>query len=199
MSAAHSLQGFYQIAERIWEQLPPPTRFRPEDGQALHQFRALLLQWEDPIISGFYDTLFGHGMTKAVFREGERPMREQSLRLWFHRTIEGPFNSRYFAWQTLVGLVHLRRNVSNAQVIVMWGWMTEQIRLLSHQALAPAQANQLTIAWSRLASTVSALIVEGQLQTYIQSLSEQLGQDRKLLQAAAMSWLEELEDQREIN
>lgn len=199
MAQSRFLQGFYQTAEHIWEQLPPPTRFRPEDGQTLHQFQSILLQWEDSIIQGFYDTLFGHSMTRVVFNEGERPMREQSLRLWFRRTIEGPFNSKYFAWQTLVGLIHLRRRVSSAQVVVMWGWMTEQIRILSHQSLTRPEADQLTIAWSRLASTVSALIVEGQLETYIQSVSEQLGQDRKLLQAAVMSWLEELEDQREIN
>ncbi len=89
---------------------------------------------------GFYDTLFAHPPTRAVFREGERPLREKTLRDWYLRTVAGPFNGQYFAWQALVGLVHVRRGVTNAMMASMWNWLTEQVAQRAHEALPPEEA-----------------------------------------------------------
>jgi len=59
------------IAQEIWAQLPPQARFRPvEDGKVLARHRPLLESFTEDLVRGFYDTLFAHPPTRAVFREG---------------------------------------------------------------------------------------------------------------------------------
>ncbi len=187
-----SLQGYFKVAEAIWESLPPVTRFATQDEHTLKTYLPLLQRWEDPIVNGFYDTLFSHPATRSVFREGERAMREQVLRVWYRRTIAGPFNLEYFAWQTLVGQIHQNRGISKGQVMVMWGWITEQIWQLSHISLPIDEADQLTVAWMRLANSIKAMAADERLESYLQTLERQTGSNSRILQSAAVSWLEEL-------
>jgi hypothetical protein len=139
-----NLARFYAIAQEIWSQLPPQARFRPvEDGKILARHRTFLEGLTEGLVQGFYDTLFAHPPTRAVFREGERPLREKTLRDWYLRTLAGPFNGQYFAWQALVGLVHLRRGVTNAMMTSMWNWLTEEVARKAREALPPEEARAL--------------------------------------------------------
>jgi hypothetical protein len=78
---------FLEVARAAIGQMPPETRFRPEDAQAIARHRALLLSWTEELVQKFYDTLFAHPPTRAVFREGERPEREETLRNWWRKTV----------------------------------------------------------------------------------------------------------------
>jgi len=189
-----SLNGYFQVAQTVWETLPPTTRFSPQDGVTLKTYAAHLRGWEETIISGFYDILFSHPATRSVFREGERPMREQVLRTWYRRAIAGPFDLEYFAWQVLVGWVHQYRGISKSQVMVMWGWLIEQIWQLSHLSLPLDEADQLFRAWMRLANSVQAMAADERLEAYLHKL-EQSGVSPRILQSAAVSWLEERSSQ----
>ncbi len=186
-----SLQGYFQVAQAVWEGLPPVTRFGSQDEHTLKTYLSQLQRWEDPIINGFYDTLFSHPATRSVFRDGERAMREQVLRVWYRRTIAGPFNLEFFAWQFLVSQIHQSRGISKGQVMVMWGWLTEQIWHLSHISLPLDEADQLTMAWMRLANTIKAMAADERLEAYLQELEKQTGSGPRILQSAAVSWLEE--------
>jgi hypothetical protein len=192
-----NLARFYAIAQEIWSQLPPQARFRPvEDGKVLARHRAFLEGLTEELVQGFYDTLFAHPPTRAVFREGERPLREKTLRDWYLRTLAGPFNGQYFAWQALVGLVHLRRGVTNAMMTSMWNWVTEQVERRAQEGLPPEEARALGGAWRRLAFTVAALISEEYLDAYLEALAEALGKEpqafRHLAQEEAERLLREL-------
>lgn len=167
-----NLARFYQIAQEIWNQLPPKARFHPvEDGKVLARHRDLMASWTEELVQGFYDTLFGHPATRKIFREGERPAREKTLRDWYLRTIRGPFNGQYFAWQALVGLVHVRRGVTNAMMAAMWSWVTEKVSEKARAHLPPEEARALEDAWRRLAFTATALIAEEYLQGYLEALA----------------------------
>ncbi|MCX8087706.1 MAG: protoglobin domain-containing protein [Meiothermus ruber] len=185
-----TLSEYFQVAQAIWDTLPPATRFGTQDASTIETYRSHLQGWEDWIINGFYDTLFSHPATRSVFREGERAMREQVLRVWYRRTIAGPFDLEYFAWQVLVGRVHQHRGISRSQVLVMWGWITEQIWQLSHLSLPLDEADQLSRAWVRLANSVQAMAAAERLEAYLQAM-EQSGASPRILQSAAVSWLEE--------
>jgi len=192
-----NLARFYAIAQEIWSQLPPQARFRPvEDGKVLARHRAFLEGLTEDLVQGFYDTLFAHPPTRAVFREGERPLREKTLRDWYLRTVAGPFNGQYFAWQALVGLVHVRRGVTNAMMTSMWNWLTEQVAQRAYEALPLEEARVLEGAWRRLAFTVAALISEEYLDAYLEALAEALGKEpqafRHLAQQEAERLLKEL-------
>ncbi|TBH21779.1 protoglobin domain-containing protein [Thermus thermamylovorans] len=173
-----SLARFYQAAQEVWSQLPPQARFRPlEDGKVLLRHAPLMEGWTEELVQGFYDTLFAHPATARVFREGERPAREKTLRDWYLRTLRGPFNGQYFAWQALVGLVHLRRGVTNAMMAAMWNWVTETVARKARQSLPVEEARALEDAWRRLAFTAMALIAEEYLEAYLEALALARGED----------------------
>ncbi len=173
-----SLGRFYALAQEFWSQLPPQARFRPlEDARIFARHREAMKAWVDSLVQGFYDTLFAHPATWAVFREGERPAREKTLRDWYLRTVEGPFNGQYFAWQTLVGLVHVRRGVTNAMMAAMWNWVVETASRLAREHLPKEEAQALADAWRRLGFTVMALISESYLHAYLEALAQAEGME----------------------
>ena len=168
-----SLGRFYALAQEFWSQLPPQARFRPlEDAKTFARHKEAMRSWVDAVVQGFYDTLFAHPATRAIFREGERPAREKTLRDWYLRTVEGPFNGQYFAWQTLVGLVHVRRGVTNAMMAAMWNWVVETVSRLARQTLPQGEAEALADAWRRLGFTVMTLISESYLHAYLEALAQ---------------------------
>jgi hypothetical protein len=192
-----NLTRFYAIAQEIWNQLPPQARLRPvEDGKLLAQYRPFLESLAEGLVQDFYDTLFAHPPTRAIFKEGERPLREKTLRDWYLRTVVGPFNGQYFAWQALVGLVHVRRGVTNAMMASMWNWLAEEVARKAHERLPLEEAWALEGAWRRLGFTVTALISEEYLDAYLEALAEALGREpegfRHLAQAEAARLLQTL-------
>ena len=171
-----SLGRFYALAQEFWSQLPPQARFRPlEDAKTFARHKEAMRSWVDAVVQGFYDTLFAHPATRAIFREGERPAREKTLRDWYLRTVEGPFNGQYFAWQTLVGLVHVRRGVTNAMMAAMWNWVVDTVSRLARQTLPQGEAEALADAWRRLGFTVMTLISESYLHAYLEALAQAEG------------------------
>lgn len=171
-----SLGRFYALAQEFWSQLPPQARFRPlEDAKTFARHKEAMRSWVDAVVQGFYNTLFAHPATRAIFREGERPAREKTLRDWYLRTVEGPFNGQYFAWQTLVGLVHVRRGVTNAMMAAMWNWVVETVSRLARQTLPQGEAEALADAWRRLGFTVMTLISESYLHAYLEALAQAEG------------------------
>ena len=141
------------ITRQIMGQMPPNTRFQPEDATLILARRDLLLGLEDKLVQGFYNALFAHGATQAVFTDGERPDREQTLRQWWQRTLTGPFDQSYWDWQVLVGLVHVKRKVKNPMMIAMWGWIVNFVRQEAYEHLPSDEARDLVTAVTRLAST----------------------------------------------
>lgn len=162
-----------EIAKEALAQMPPETRFRPEDAAVIARHKDTLLSWTEELVGAFYDTLFAHPPTARVFREGERPEREETLRRWWRRTVEGPFDLDYWAWQAYVGLVHLKRDVSNP---MMLGHAAFVARFVADRL--PEAAPSV----NRLMATVAALIAEGYKEVYLKAAREITGQSKELLE-----------------
>ncbi len=185
MPTDQSLGQFDRKAQIIFDQLPPETRFRFEDGKVIGRNRDFLLSLTEGLVKGFYDTLFAHPITRSIFQEGERPQREKTLQNWWKRTVEGPFNAQYFAWQTLVGLVHVKRRVTNAMMTAMWGFVTRYVAQEAERSLRAEEARALERAFQRLATTVTALIGEGYIQSHLEAFSQATGKSvEELLELA---------------
>ncbi len=148
------------LAEDILDQIPSTVRFNDEDAATILKHKDLMLSWEDGLVQGFYDNVFGHATTRAVFKEGERKTREESLANWYQRTVSGPFNTEYWEWQTYVGLIHIKRGVNNAMVSGMWGWMMTYLGAKALNELSAEEALPLIKAVHSLQSAVMALIAE---------------------------------------
>jgi hypothetical protein len=147
------------VARAALDQMPPESRLRESDTHVIARYRDALLALEGEAVKRFYDTLYGHPTTAAVFVNGERPAREQTLVGWWRRTLTGPLDENYFAWMAEVGLVHVHRRVSNAMMVSMAGFVcafvTEKVATLN---LNRSEADALIEAFARLTSTVSAVI-----------------------------------------
>ncbi len=149
-----------EIAKEALEQMPPETRFRPEDAALIARHKEVLLSWTDELVKAFYDSLFAHPPTRKVFREGERPEREKTLENWWRRTVEGPLDAGYFTWMAKVGLVHVVRKVENPMMLAMASFVAEFVERKSHDAKLP-EADPLTEAFYRLSMAVGAVITHG--------------------------------------
>jgi hypothetical protein len=171
-----------EIASRAMEQMPPATRFRPDDAQVIYEHKELLLGLESIVIKGFYDTLYDHVPTAAVFVEGERPDRETTLSHWWRRTVNGPLNDQYFAWMAMVGLVHVVRGVQNPMMLAMAdytvGVVAEQTAVAD---VGQHHSERLVEAFRRLASTVGAIITSGYDQAVVDALFNVAGMPEALL------------------
>jgi hypothetical protein len=170
-----------EIAAQAVDQMPPECRFRPQDAQIIYEHKELLLGLEPQVVKGFYDTLYGHAPTAAVFVEGERPDRETTLSHWWRRTVNGPLNDQYFAWMAMVGLVHVLRGVQNPMMLAMADWTVGVVAQNTvHAAIGQSDAERLVEAFRRLASTVGAIITSGYEQAVVDALYNMVGMPEAL-------------------
>lgn len=181
-----------QMTVDIVTQMPPTTRFRKEDAATIQAHKPFLLSLEDKIVAGFYNTLYDHAPTAAIFTDGERPDREQTLRDWWQRTVNGPFDNEYWTWQTLVGLIHIKRRVKNPMMIAMWGWILSNLRAELSTQLSAEDVTKTMDSLERLAATVQALTAESYLENYIASLRQSTGFNAELLQRMVSTEVEDL-------
>lgn len=180
------------MTKKILEQMPPSTRFSDADYLVVAKHRQVLLSLEEAVVQGFYDTLFAHAPTKAIFHEGERPAREQTLRDWWRRTLKGPFDDEYWTWQTFVGLIHIKRGVKNPMMIAMWGWALTTLRQGLQNQLSHDDLKQLMASLERLAATTQALTAESYLENYLTALTKSTGFSPMLLDRFVENEVDEL-------
>lgn len=175
---------FLEVACAAMKQMPPETRFRPEDAQAIARHRELLLSWTEELVQKFFDVLFAHPPTRAVFREGERPEREETLRNWWRKTVGEDVGEEYFAWMAYVGLVHAVRKVENPMVLAMANFMEEFVEEKARKIAASGDLDVLEVieAFQRLMGTVAVIISYGYDQSRIQALFNVAGMEPALLE-----------------
>jgi hypothetical protein len=160
-------EQMYEIARLAFEQTPQAVRFREIDAQVIKRHRDALLALEPEVIRGFYDTLYAHPATGAVFVEGERPDRELTLSNWWRRTVNGPLDEEYFAWMAMVGLVHAARKVTNAMMLSMASFVGLFVAEKAAQLpLDRAEADALVDAFRRLGTVVGIVITLGYDRAY---------------------------------
>lgn len=181
-----------EMTEATIRQLPALCRFGEEDARLLGRHRGLLEGLEDELVRDFYDTVFAHAPTRAVFQPEERAAREAMLRQWWRRTLTGPFDGHYWAWQALVGLAHVKRGVKNAMMIGMWGWTVAWIGRRLEGALDEVEARRLLSSFKRLATTVQALTAESYLEHYVRALQRATGFKPGLLERLASAEIDQM-------
>ena len=173
---------FHAIAQKALSDMPPATRFRAEDAAVLERNADVLLPLRDAFVKGFYDMLFAHPPTRAVFEEGERAEREKTLSAFYERVVKGPHDDEFFAWLAFVGPVHVVRGVTNPMMIAMLGYMVEFVR---EKTLNLPDHEALVAAFTRLAATLGAIITYGYEMAWKKALENVVGIPPALAERAA--------------
>ena len=156
-----------EVARAAFAQIPPACRFRESDARIIRAYQEPLMALEAGVVKAFYDTVYDHSATSAIFVEGERPAREVTLSNWWRRTVLGPLDEEYFAWMAMVGLVHVARGVSNPMMLSMASFVTSFVAdKVAEMPLERAQAEALIEAFQRLSSTVGSVISFGYDRAY---------------------------------
>ncbi|MEX8496856.1 MAG: protoglobin domain-containing protein [Leptothrix ochracea] len=162
----------FETTRNIMASLPEGQRFSADDAALLMRFRDQLLVMEDELVKGFYDTIQANPQMATLIGHGARADRETSLRRWWQRTLHGPFDDKYWAWQSLVGVVHIKVGVKNPMMMGMWTWVLGWLRSqITPDAVGGADvARDLMSSVERLALTAQAVTAESYLTYYLETV-----------------------------
>lgn len=159
----------------VLQSLTVLVRLSPDDLTVLRSAAGTTQAWTDDVVRSFYDTLFAHPGTRAVFSSEERPQREATLRGWYEEVTSGAVDDAFWARQWFVGLVHIQRKVSNAFMLGMTSHVQQLFLERCLDAFEPARARAVFLAFKRVTDVVAGLIAESYFVSYIESLSEVAG------------------------
>ena len=170
---------FHEVAQKAIGDMPPQTRFRPEDAEVIKAHAELILPLADEFVKGFYDMLFAHEPTRAVFEEGERAEREKTLGEFLAHVVNGPHDDKFFAWLAFVGPVHVVRQVSNPMMLAMLDYL---VLFIMEKFQGHENAEAVTEAFIRLAATLGAIISYGYEVAWQEALQNVVGMPPALVQ-----------------
>lgn len=156
--------------------------FSEQDINCIHQHREILLSCAETIVKLFYDRLFSVEKTKAIFEEGERVAREQTLANWYTKTLTEAIDDNYWKWQWYVGVVHIKRQVENPMMISMTTAIQEIVLQTSIDKLGQEQGLQLYMAFKRLMTVVVSLIAKSYELGLLEAIQQTTGMSAALIQ-----------------
>jgi hypothetical protein len=175
--------NLYDLTASIIASIPAPQRFSKDDELLLASAREHLLAYEDALVKGFYDEIAANPPMQALLGDGNRSVREQTLRRWWQRTLAGPIDEKYWAWQALVGIVHIKVGVKNPMMMGMWAWILGRMRTqLAADIADTARAQALVGCLERLALTTQAITAESFLMNYLETVIRLTGFKPALLE-----------------
>ncbi len=161
--------------ESILRDLMVLTGFSKEDALILRETADVTRSWVDDLAQAFYDLLFSYEPTASVFREGERPAREASLKAWYTDVVEGNFTEDFWRQQWVVGLIHIARQVTNPYMLGMTSRVQQLFLHKCLEAFDVAQAEQVYGAFKRATDVIAGLVTEGYFQNYMLAMERVAG------------------------
>ncbi len=161
--------------EKVLRDLMVLTGFSKDDALVLRETADVTLGWKDEFAQAFYDLLFSYPPTAKVFRKGERPIREASLKGWYEDVVRGNFAESFWRQQWAVGLIHIARQVTNPYML---GMMSRVQQLFLHKCLEhfePEKAEEVFSAFKRATDVIAGIITEGYFQNYMSAMQRVAG------------------------
>ena len=137
------------------------TGLQAADFDLLKEAAPQATQWSGEVAKIFYDTLFAHNRTAAVFHAGERPEREKTLESWYLSLFDVDDEHEFFQRQARIGLAHIRRHVNNEFMIgiaarVRGFFQTQAVQTFGHD-----RGIEISQAFDRVLNAVVGLTAEG--------------------------------------
>lgn len=175
----------FKLTDQIIATLPENQRFSDTDSALLLRFKDQLLGLEDEIVKGFYDEIEENPhMSNLINANGSRADREKTLRRFWQRTFNGNHDAAFWAWQSLVGIVHIKVGVKNPMMMGMWQWIVSWLRgHLTVEIVGDEQTlKQVMASVERLALTAQVITAESYLLNYLETVVRLTGFKPALLQ-----------------
>jgi hypothetical protein len=163
----------FKLTDQIIATLPENQRFSENDSALLLRFKDQLLSLEDDVVKGFYDAIEENPhMSALINTNGSRADREMTLRRFWQRTFNGNHDAAFWAWQSLVGIVHIKVGVKNPMMMGMWQWIVSWLReRLTVEMVGDEQTlKQVMASVERLSLTAQVITAESYLLNYLEAL-----------------------------
>jgi hypothetical protein len=161
------------------------TDFSKEDSQLLKENSEVTLKWGDALVKEFYDKLLAYHPTASVFKEGEMPEREKTLRDWYIGVITGKLTEEFWKQQWLAGLQHIRRGVGNQHVMGIMTFVQQFFLRKCLEEFETTRALAIADAFKRETDIISGIIVESYRFQYLKAVENTLGVEVELIDRMA--------------
>ncbi|MCK5813263.1 MAG: Globin domain-containing protein [Cocleimonas sp.] len=154
-----------ETTAEIFKSIPEAIVPNAQDAALIYKHKKLFISYENALITGFYDTVYGDDNLKDRLTPEQRKMREQTMRQWYQITTNGNFDQHYWNWQVFVGIVHVKHDIPNAAMLGMWGWMMSFFQRNLLKDLDIEEAIEILAILQKLQAVVSSLTVESFIMT----------------------------------
>jgi hypothetical protein len=158
------------------------TGLSEQDARILKEAAPKTQKWVNGVVKEFYDTLYGYAPTASVFKPGERPVLEKTLYDWYMLVTSGVLDEKFWERMWFVGLVHIKRRVSNAYMLTMMSRVQQLFLTQCMKEFDAIRAEKVFGAFKRVLDAVAALIAEGYFMSYVEGLETVLGFNKALSQ-----------------
>lgn len=157
------------------------TGITQADFETLKEIAPQASAWVDDIIAIFYDTLYAHARTAAVFHDGERPMREETLRRWYLSVLEVEDEETFWNTQARIGFAHIRRHVNNQFMIGVALKVREAFLEKAIENFGSDRGQEVAQSFDRVLNAVVGLTAEGYDVMSKVAFTESTGADQALI------------------
>ncbi len=167
--------------KRILNDLITLVGYTDTDAQTLRAVSNQTQPWATAVITSFYDTVYAYPHTAAVFKEGERPAREETLVQWYMLLTSGRIDDDFWQWQWYVGLIHIPRGIRNAYIMGMMSHVQQHFHHHCRHTFDVEQSRSIYDAFKRITDVVVGLIAESYFQSYIEAIERATRQTKQSL------------------
>lgn len=169
------------------------TGLSQADFELLKEAAPQARQWCSEIVQVFYDTLYQHSRTAAIFRDGERPAREETLAQWYLSLFEVNSVTDFLRSQAPIGLAHIRRRVNNQFMIGIMVRVSEIFQANALETLGPDYGLKVAQAFERALNAVVGLTAEGYDVMSNVAFSESTGAEPELINHLIQQSIDDVE------
>lgn len=149
-----------QNVSDFFNTLSPLIDYNENDWNVLKSEADHISSWIPDLVDVFYDTLYAQEATKTVFKEGERPKVEQTLRDWIASLAQGQQQQTFWDHQWVVALYHVRRGVKNLYMLGMMNRLQQVFLNKCIETYDKDKAQEVFSAFLRISGAVATLIAE---------------------------------------
>ena len=171
------------------------TELSQADFDTLKEVAPQAREWTSEIVQVFYDAVYAHARTAAVFHDGERPDREKTLEDWYNSIFDAGDTEEFWKTQGRIGFVHIRRHINNEFMIGMASKVREIFQAKAVEAFGAEQGLKVAQAFSRVLNTVVGLTAEGYDVMSNIAISEATGAGPELIDLLVQDTVNDIEKQ----
>jgi hypothetical protein len=170
-----------ELTNSILSKVPQSLIPNDQDAALIQANKAFFVKYENELVTGFYNAIFGDENLKTFVPNEQRKEREQTLHQWYRVTTSGRFDTAYWQWQAFIGVVHVKHKIPNAAMIGMWGWILNFVQEKAFTDLAMTDVQALMAVMHKLQVVVSSLVVESFIITEREAIKSASGLNNAIL------------------